>query len=220
VARFRLSRSRPVTHGDVARAQLREHGFVDPFAFTERRREALAALAPDARIAFALTIADQRLRAHESLPAPERAEFTLGWRPAIDAGWEWLAGDEQARAAVLAKLDEFHASPYDHDLGQDGPPDADEDAASAAIYASECLAAGGTVEHADWAAARAEETAYQQACDDDAWKAAHPELDDFAQDLAHPLVQDELARQQRLLDLLRDADVQAPETLARLRAGY
>jgi hypothetical protein len=87
------------------------------------------------------------------LPESEQRPFTLGWRPVLEAIRASLLNDaERARERVGGALDAYHASPYDHSEGQEGP-DADEDAAAAAIYAVQCFQ-DASVESAAWAAGR------------------------------------------------------------------
>jgi hypothetical protein len=195
------------TQGDLAREQLRRRGapyFMDVAAEVQRR---LQLLGPPCRVAFAASCAERLLAAHEALPQSHRRPFTLGWRPVLNALWEGLvSGDPSARVAVREALDRFHASPYDHDDGQDGPPDADEDAAAASIYAAECYL-DGDASSAAWAASRGVDAAFAAVHQD-----LHLDSNDFVWDPAgepiplareamHPKVQEELRRQ--LGDLTR-----------------
>ncbi len=199
------------TGGDLAREQVCRRGlpyFADVEADIQSRLERLPVRA---RIAFALACAERLMRQHQELPEPR--PFTLGWRPLLDTMWlglEGIAGDAGDR--VKEALRAFYASPFDHDLGQDGPDDADDDAAAASIFAAECFASGDA-RLASAAAARAVESAFLVAGDDLAldsnefeWDpAAEPML--LAQEAMHPAVQVELKRQLSDLELLEHEGV-------------
>jgi hypothetical protein len=204
------------TQGDLAREQLRRRGvpyFVDVAAEVQRR---LQQLGPACRAAFAASCAERLLRAHEALPQPHRRPFTLGWRPVLNALWDGLvSGDASARATAREALDRFYASPYNHDEGPEGPPDADEDAAAASIYAAECYL-NGDPSSAVWAAGRAVDAAFVAADED-----LHLDPNDFiwdpaaepmplAREAMHPKVQEELRRQLGDLARLEREGVTAP----------
>jgi len=194
------------TWGDLAREQLRRRGlpyFVDVQAAIQSRLEQLA---PEARKAFALACAERAMKRHEGLPKPR--PFTMSWRPVLDVMWLGLTRrSKDAENRVRAALKAFHESPFDHDDGQDGPDDADEDAAAASIYASECFL-NGDAQNAGLPASRALDGAFAEAdedldldpndfvCD----PAAEPMP--LAKEAMHPAVQDELQRQLADLDRL------------------
>lgn len=194
------------TRGDLAREQVRRRGllyFADVQANVQSR---LARLPAKARSAFALACAERLMRQHQDFPDPR--PFTLGWRPVLDTMWLGLEGvvddaDDRVREALRA----FHASPFDHDLGQDGPDDADEDAAAASIYAAECFVSGDA-RFASLPAARAVDSSLLTAGDDLAldsnefvWDPAAEPMP-LAQAAMHPAVQGELRRQLSDLELL------------------
>lgn len=194
------------THGDLAREQVSRCGllyFEDVQADIQLR---LGRLPVEARRAFALACAERLMRRHEDLPSPR--PFTLGWRPLLDAMWLGLEGvardaDDRVREALRT----FHASSFDHDLGQEGPDDANQDAAAASIYAAECFACGDA-EFAGLAAERAVDSVFVIASDDlalepnaFAWDPAAEPMP-LAQEAMHPAVQAELERQLSELELL------------------
>jgi hypothetical protein len=210
--------------GDLAGEQVRRHGvpyFGDVQAEVERRLEPLA---PDARKAFALACAERLMRWHEGLPAQGQRPFTLGWRPVLDTMWRGLEGvDGEADQRVQEALEALYASPYWHNEGQDGPDDADEDAAAASIYAAECFVKGDA-EWARWTAERAVELAFRLAeedlhlhPDDFDWTPSD-ELTDLARDAMHPAVQAELQKQLSDLSVLEHDGVSGP-VLEKLRQG-
>jgi hypothetical protein len=183
------------TQRDLTREQLQQRGipyFADVAAEVEHRLEQLT---PDGRKAFALACAERLMRWHEGLPRQEQRSFTLGWRPVLDTMWSGLEGtDKEAPRRVQEALDALHASPYWHTEGQDGPDDADEDAAAASIYAAECFVTSES-EWAHWAADRGVQLAFRLAEEDlhqnpdkFDWNPSH-ELTELARDSMHPAVQ-------------------------------
>ena len=73
---------------------------------------------------------------------PQRLPFTQSLRPLLDLLWRAAAGDQTTFKPIAAALDEFYASEYWHDDGQNGPNDADDDPAAAVLYAAECYVQG------------------------------------------------------------------------------
>ena len=148
------------------------------------------------------------MRRHQSQPPAEQRPFTLGWRPALHAIREGLiAGTGESTRLASAALDAFHNSPYDHADGPDGPDDADEDAASASIYACECYLSGDP-QLAYWASSRAIDAAFRIANDelkldpnDFVWD-PRAEPMPLAREAMHPAVQAELAKQLSDLSVL------------------
>ncbi len=193
------------TWGDLAREQLRRHGIPYCRDVQDEVRRRLQQLPHVARKAFALNCATRLMTEHERLPPAEQQGFTLGWRPVLDAIRLGLIGDsEAAKQRVGDALQAFYASPYNHNDGQDGPPDADENAAAASIYAAECFR-DGDAESAFWASSRAISAASRIA-----WEDLRLDPNDFVWDPAaepmplakaamHPAVQEEL--RQQLADL-------------------
>lgn len=209
---------------DPCREQLQRRGvpyFADVQAQVARR---LSRLSNDARTAFAAACAERLMQRHEALPKGQQRPFTLGWRPVLNAIWEGLErGDEGSRRRVREALDAFRAGPYNHHDGQDGPDDADKDAAAASLYAAESFV-GGEPRAAEWAAVRAIEAAFEIAGaeleDARGGVVAEAERDLLAEtrEAMHPAVQGELGRQVRDLDgLERDGGMGA--VLRALKAG-
>lgn len=211
------------TRGDLAREQLRRRGFSDP---AEVRRDIAArvtALAPRGAAAFALGCAERLLRGHERLSEEERRPFTLGWRPVLNDIRAGLEGnDAAARLRVQAALDRYYSSPFHHEDGQDGPDDADEDAAAACIYATECSVNGVPIT-ACGAANRALSVAFEAAArelqldpNDFEWD-PDAEPMPLVREAMHPFVQEELRRQLADIEALERQDVNA-DVLHRLFA--
>jgi hypothetical protein len=202
------------TRGDLAREQLRRRGLSYDGDILDHIEERLMRLAAEGRTAFAAACAERLLAAHAALPPTEQRPFTMEWRPVLDALWEALMGNSAADRRVRTALDRFHAGPYDHADGQDGPNDADEDAAAACILAAESHAAGEP-EAAYGAAVRAIERAYRVAEDelrldsnDFEWDPAADPPMPLARESMHPAVQNELRRLQADLALIeRDGAV-------------
>ncbi|WP_042405955.1 hypothetical protein [Streptacidiphilus carbonis] len=90
----------------------------------------------DERCVFAACVAERLMSGHEALPEDERAPFTLGLRPLLNAVWEGVLGDSTAFDEVKRGIGEYLLSEYCHNDGQNGPNDADEDAAAATLYAA------------------------------------------------------------------------------------
>ncbi|WP_143120514.1 hypothetical protein [Actinacidiphila alni] len=164
----------------------------------------LAAASEGERAVFAAGVAERLLRAHEALPPAERRPFTVGTRPLLDAVWAGALGDTAAFTDVKRALGTHYLSDYFHNLGQDGPDDADENAAAAVIAAAETYL-HGCADFAVRAGGRAVEAA-------DAWDGA--ERDAYADDPEEALAE-EVRRQLRDLDLIA---THAP-TLRRARFG-
>jgi hypothetical protein len=212
-----VSAERPATfetRGDLAREQLRRRGALYDGDVEDEVRARLERLTEDARRAFALVCAERAMAWHEGLPPEEQRPFTLGWGPTLKAIRAGLTGETaDARARVQEALDAFRASPYDHSDGQDGPDDADEDAAAASIYAAEC-SLDGSVDPAVWAASRMVEIGYGIAQDElglDSnefeWDAAADPPSPLAQENMHAAVSDELKRQLADLQELEAGDI-------------
>lgn len=196
------------TWGDLAREQLRRRGipyFADVQTAIQTRLEKMS---PDARKAFALACAERLMRRHERLPKPR--PFTMSWRPLLDVMWLSLERrSEEAHDRVDAALRAFHESPFDHDDGPDGPDDADEDAAAASIYASECFLSGDA-QNAGWSASRALDWAFAEATEElqldpneFTWDPAAEPMP-LAREAMHTTVQQELHTQLADLDRLEN----------------
>lgn len=154
------------TRGDLAREQVRRHGLLYFGDVRQELHSRLSLLSPLARTAYALACAERLMRYHEQLPASQRSDFTLTWRPVLESMWAGLAGQRpDILEQVQIALDAFSTSPYNHDDGPEGPQEADEDAAAASISAAQCYLSG-EVQPADEAGSRAIEAAFRIADDD------------------------------------------------------
>ncbi len=186
--------------GEVARDRLRELGLRDLGEAQAEHRRLLELLGARSRLAFAASVAERLLRRHEDLPEEQQRPFSLTWRPVIDALWLDLTGAEDAFVTVSHALGRFYLSPFQHNDGPDGPSDADEDEAAAAIYTAECLM-HGCVDTAVCAGSRGVDAAFEQAAIATPRDDAHG-LDGFVAQIAHPVAQAELSRQTEDLEFL------------------
>lgn len=201
------------TWSDLAREQVRRRG-VPYFEDVEATiRSQLVQLSPGARKAFALARAESLMKQHERLP--NQRPFTMSWRPVLDVMWLVLEGlSNSAENQVREALQAFHDGPFDHNDGQDGPDDADEDAAAASIYASECFLSGDA-EASYWAASRAIEAAFVVAREeldldenDFDWDPSAEPMP-LAKESMHFAVQDEMRKQLDDLEMLEREGVTA-----------
>lgn len=188
------------TWGELARDRLRELGVREIGEAQADNRRVLESLGARQRLAFAASVDERLLRRHEELPEEQRRAFSLSWRPVIDDLWRHLTGEEDAFSAVSHALGRFYLSPYQHNDGPDGPSDADQDEAAAAIYAAECLM-HGCVDTAVWAGLRGLDAAFEDAAISTAPDDLHG-ADEFAAQISHPAVQRELSRQSEDLGFL------------------
>ncbi|MFF2548052.1 hypothetical protein ACFVUY_36575 [Kitasatospora sp. NPDC058063] len=122
----------------------------------------LAAASSSERKVFAAGVAERLLGAHEALPEGERAPFTLSLRPLLNSVWEGALGDTTAFKAVNRAMAGYMLSEYCHNDGQDGPDDADEDAAATVLLAANSYLYG-VAEFAVWASRRAVEIVHRRA---------------------------------------------------------
>jgi hypothetical protein len=186
--------------GDVARPIVIDRGLLYFADAHEAVRVRLEAVSAPGRRGFALACAERLMRRHEALPAVLQRPFTVSWRPVLDAMWDGLAGTRNAADEVVRPaLEAFYAGPFNHDDGQNGPDDADEDAAAAAIYAAECFVTGDPVAAFN-AAVRGSDAVgrtVSDLLDDEAGPVLTPKESNqrFADELSHPIAQAELAWQ-------------------------
>lgn len=198
-------KGQPRKPSDILREQARQRGllyFKDVLGDVKTR---LTSLPVHDRAVFALACAEKLLSQHEWLPEEDRRPFSLSWRPVLDAMWDGLIlSRPDAKEIALKALEAYRSSPYNHRDGQDGPDDADENAAAASIYASECFVTGDPQE-AYWSAARAVDAAFssaEEAIAPDPGTPMRVELSHLAQQNMHSIVQAELRRQMRALEQL------------------
>lgn len=105
-------------------------------------------------ILYAASPAERLMRAHEHLPAEARRPYSASWRPVLNHVWTYAAGDETVFEPISHALGQYLLSPQSHNLGQDGPDDADQDEVAATIFAAEAVM-HGLVQFALLAASRA-----------------------------------------------------------------
>lgn len=180
------------TWGDIVRERARSQGLLYFGDVRDEVARILGQASPDTRRAFALACAERAMAWHLQLPPYEQRGFTLAWRPILDAIRAGLRGGLGASDTVRSALDAFHASPYDHSEGPDGPDEADEDAAAAAIYAAECFLSG-EAKPAEWAAGRIVDIQMIEA--ERELELDVPSPEDPARENMHPRVQTELRLQ-------------------------
>ena len=202
------------TRGDLARVQLQQRGYLffgDVLKDVERR---LGEIAPESRKVFAVACAERLMQRHEDLPISDQCPFTLGWRPNINSMWLEFEDGNSALADVKEAMTAYHESVYDHADGQDGPDDADEDAAAASVCASECYLSG-EAKPACAAASRAVSWVFRLADEelglddnDFVWD-PNAEPSPLAKSCMLPVVQNELKRLLSDLDLLETQGVTA-----------
>jgi hypothetical protein len=157
--------------------------------------ERLKAVSSGERGVFAAGIAERLMSWHEALPEDEQAPFTLSLRPLLNSVWEGVLGDSMAFSVVKRGVAEYMLSEYCHNDGQDGPDDADESAAAAALYAAHAYLFG-CHDFAVWTSHRAVE-----AIDQHLQYIAEQEEDELIPDPDESLAS-ELRRQLRDLDLI------------------
>jgi hypothetical protein len=91
-----------------------------------------------ARLAIAISSAQRLMDDQTKEPEDQQSEFVLGWAHALPLIWQALESPAPAvDKALRERLEEYYSGPYFHELGDEALPGADEDAASAAIYAIE-----------------------------------------------------------------------------------
>jgi hypothetical protein len=134
---------------------LAARNLLNPVAVVAESEARLERLQPEARAAFALLCAQRLVDAHLRLPKSEQRPFTLSWAPVLQVIWAGLEARDSssAKATVRDSLTAFYEGPFNHNLGQAGPPDADDDAAACAIYAAQAFCRGDA-KSARWAAGR------------------------------------------------------------------
>jgi hypothetical protein len=132
---------------------LAARGLVNPVAVVNESEDRLRVLQPESRAAFAALCAQRIMDSHLRLPSSEQQAFTLSWAPVLQEIWAGLGdpNNRSAKAIVESHLNAFYDGPFNHDLGEEGPHDADEDAAAASIYAAEAFC-HADVQSARWAA--------------------------------------------------------------------
>jgi hypothetical protein len=172
-------------------------------------------LQPEARAAFAVLCAQHIMDSHLRAPSSEQQLFTLSWVPVLDEIWAGLSdpNNSTAKAAVESHLKTFYEGPFNHNLGEDGPHDADEDATAGSIYAAETFCYDD-VQSARWAASRLIDSTDKSVL---AARAGLPQstLEEFA----HPLHQ-RVARGILTALHLLESQPWTPDLIPKLRASF
>jgi hypothetical protein len=194
---------------------LAARGLLNPVTVVDQAEGRLQGLRPDARSAFAVLCAQRLMDAHLQLPHSEQRPFTLSWAPVLQEIWAGLndPNDLSAKSNVERHLNAFYGGPFNHNLGEDGPDDADDDAAAGSIYAAQAFCRGD-VKPARWAASRLIDST-----DKPIQKARTGLPRNTLEEFAHPLSQREARGLLRALDLL-ESQPWAPELIPKLRASF
>jgi hypothetical protein len=194
---------------------LAARGLLNPVTVVDQAEDRLQGLRPEARAAFAVLCAQRLMDAHLQLPHSEQRPFTLSWAPILQEIWAGLSDpdDLSAKADVEAHLKAFYEGPLNHNLGEDGPDDADDDAAAGSIYAAQAFPRGD-VKSARWVASRLIDST-----DKRVQKARAGLPRNTLEEFAHPLIQREARGLLRALDLL-ESQPWSPEVIPKLRACF
>ena len=211
---------------EAVRAELDRLGARHYLDVRATARRMLERMGPLERTAFAAAAADRVLREDERLPPRERPAYLADWRPALDAVWQVLAGENAAIRQVATAVARCYLGPVFHTRRYDDPTDAVGNAVMASLYAAEC-ALHGCVDFAAWAGWRSFDAATLQAAADPMWPHRRPaEVSLYAWELAHPAVQAELDHQLADLELLGvdgpalgETRAERESLLTRLRTG-
>lgn len=170
--------------------------------------------------AFATTCAERLLHEHLMLPVDAQRPFTQSCRAPLDCLWDVLAGHpgaERLRSTMEAWHQNYLNSPLNHDLGQEGPDDADHSPATAVIYAVECFLESSP-QKARWTMGRVIEEAMNKATE----MLGHEMIsgDEYVEECAHPVTQQELRWLKSLTTALSSPgqDVNTLRSLARVSA--
>lgn len=100
-------------------------------------------LPPLARVAVAVGAAERLMSQHLELPPSRQTAFTVAWADVVSMLWKVLTSpSDELNQEIQKRLREYYSGPHCHELGEDALPGADEDAASAAIYATEAYCRG------------------------------------------------------------------------------
>jgi hypothetical protein len=194
---------------------LAARGLRNPVRVVSESENRLQGLQPESRAAFAVLCAQRIMDVHLRLPPSEQQPFTLSWVPVLEAIWAALndPNNSSAKATVESHLNAFYKGPFNHDLGEKGPRDADEDAAAGSIYAAQAFC-HGDVKSARWAASRLIDATEKSVL------LARSGLPQSAlEEFAHPLYQLEARGLIKTLDLL-ESQPWTPHMIAKLRTSF
>ena len=190
-------------------------GLLNPVTIVDQAEDRLQRLRAEARAAFAVLCAQRLMDAHRQLPRSEQRPFTLSWAPVLQEIWAGLSdpNDLSAKADVEGHLNAYYEGPFNHDLGEDGPEDADDDAAAGSIYAAQAFC-HGDVKSARWAASRLIDSTVKPV-----QKARTGFPRNTLEELAHPLSQREARGLLKALAWL-ECQPWSPELIPKLRASF
>jgi len=194
--------------------ELSARHLLNPLAIVAESEVRLQHLSPEARAAFALLCAQRLMDAHLKLPKSEQRPFTLSWVPVLELIWAGLQASDSSseKSSVQGYLKAFHEGPFNHTLGQDGPDDADDDAAACSIYAAEVFCRGDAAS-AKWAATRLIGAA------DALLQKEQTSLRPLLEQLAHSIMQQEGNRLLKVLTML-ESQAWSPTLIPALRETF
>lgn len=209
------------TWGEMAKKAVASRGLPFFSDVLDDVKARLLRVEPRAASALAAACASRLMAAHTSRPSADQRPLTLAWNDTLGFIWEALLAENSGRAAAKVKraLEAFRASPYNHSDGQDGPDDANDDAAAAAIYSAESLC-NSDAAAASWATHRLIDWAFS-AAEADLGHSDDPlgTAEQFIAEAGHPRVQAELDRLLGGLKLLEREGTSAP-ILEKLRGMF
>jgi hypothetical protein len=194
--------------------ELSARHLLNPLGVVAESEARLERVPPEARAAFAVLCAQRLMDAHLKLPKSEQRSFTLSWIPVLELIWAGLeaADSSSARYSVQEYLNAFYQGPFNHNRGQDGPSDADEDAAACSIYAAQAFC-HGDAESARWAAhCLIEATDVTLQTENNSPQA-------LVEELAHPKMQEEASRLLTTLTML-ESRPWSPTLIPALRDAF
>jgi hypothetical protein len=186
---------------------------LDAAGMANQSEERLERLQPEARAAFAILCAQRLMDAYLQLPSADQRPFTLSWAPILQEIWTGLRepNNSAAKAAVQGQLKAYYESPFNHNLGEDGPNDADDNTAACSIFAAQAFRQGDA-KSARWAAGRLIDSM------DERIGASH-QYQSTLNEPEHPLIQREVRRFLGALEVL-EGQLWGPEMIPTLRAAF
>jgi hypothetical protein len=125
-----------MTWGEIVRNAVRKRGVL---LFRDVLGDLKAQLPSVAYSAIAAACAERLLSRYFQLPCNSQRPFTTSCRRPLGCMWGVLALQPDSsvlRGEVEQWLRNYYDSPLNHNDGQDGPDDADDDPAAAFIYAA------------------------------------------------------------------------------------
>lgn len=167
--------------------------------------------------ALAAACAERLLHRHLQGPVQSQRPFTVSCRHPLDCVWGVLAAQpdpSDLRVEVELWLQGYYDSPLNHNLGQDGPNDADDDPAAATIFAVESLVKN-CVKSSTAAMGRVIDAGM-----DDAERELNHRItghNEYIAELAHPAVQRELRWLKDVVEFLKSNSPTSTATIMELR---